>query len=795
MEELKSAVPDSLKRLVAAATVDDLRSVSSSLLDFFQNLAQFHQMVRDLADPNAALCGKNKEAALKLKQDGNRNYAVGDHAQALTCYSQALRQAPLDADDAGKNLIATLFVNRASLFHKMGLLSESLRDCSRALQISSTYSKAWYRRGKVNASLGNYEDAIRDLTAANNFESSVSGKRQIETELNKISTQSHDKSDSNVLQHQENVIGISDVTDQINLRCVITPDKGRGMTSEVDIPQASLVHSEEPYAAIILKNCRESHCHYCLNELPADVIYCVSCSIPFYCSKKCQLLAGGQTYGKYPSNGLINGNHSNYFEKFAVDVSADDVADQEVESLPEHKHECHGVNWPAILPSEIVLAGRVVVKSMTQKGHFKEVPDLVETLGFFHCYSKLPPESKLELHVYSIVLLFCLKVSYCSELLINGFSISQITILLSQIRVNSMRIVHLNSSDGCGLRDQFGKFLPSEPAFTCSTEQVRVGQAIYKTGSLFNHSCLPNIHAYFFSRTLLIRATEFVPAGCPLDLSYGPQVGQWDCTDRLKFLQDEYFFRCWCPGCSEVNASDLVLNGYCCIRSDCPGVVLNSCGVNCENDKLKISETSCLEPLLQTGNLNHMNVKKVAHLSLDKQSTLLQIKSGCCLKCGSYRDLKSSIEAESEAWIHIRRLHASIASKKIEPSTISDALRSLGLLRSIHHAYNKCIAEIEDNLAQAFCVVGDLKAAKDHCKASIEILEKLYGASHIVIGHELVKLSSIKLSLDDSSAVDSINQLGGIFFRYYGSHADIIFPYLQFLKKESAGPKIRTSFS
>lgn len=54
--------------------------------------------------------------------------------------------------------------------------------------------------------------------------------------------------------------------------------------------------------------------------------------------------------------------------------------------------------------------------------------------------------------------------------------------------------------------------------------QVRVGKAIYKAGSLFNHSCQPNVHAYFLSRTLCIRTTKSVAAGCELELSYGPQV-------------------------------------------------------------------------------------------------------------------------------------------------------------------------------------------------------------------------------------------------------------------------------
>lgn len=51
-----------------------------------------------------------------------------------------------------------------------------------------------------------------------------------------------------------------------------------------------------------------------------------------------------------------------------------------------------------------------------------------------------------------------------------------------------------------------------------------MGKAIYKAASLFNHSCRPNAHAYFLSRTLYLRTTHGVTAGCQLELSYGPQV-------------------------------------------------------------------------------------------------------------------------------------------------------------------------------------------------------------------------------------------------------------------------------
>uniref|UniRef100_A0A2P2LMB6 Uncharacterized protein MANES_18G121600 n=2 Tax=Rhizophora mucronata TaxID=61149 RepID=A0A2P2LMB6_RHIMU len=124
-------------------------------------------------------------------------------------------------------------------------------------------------------------------------------------------------------------------------------------------------------------------------------------------------------------------------------------------------------------------------------------------------------------------------------------------------------------------------------------------------------------------------------------------------------------------------------------------------------------------------------------------------------------------------------------SNEISNAVLSNALRARGVLRSVLHEYNKSIAEAEDNLAQAFCLVGDLKSARLHCKASIAILEKLYGPDHIVIAHELVKLSTILLCMDDRTAVDIINRLYLLFQQHYTSDACLIFPYLKALEGEA----------
>ncbi|RZC52355.1 hypothetical protein C5167_020789 [Papaver somniferum] len=66
----------------------------------------------------------------------------------------------------------------------------SVRDCNRAVVRLPSYTKAWYRRGMANASMGNYKDAIKDLDIAMNMELSSGGNSKIKEELEIIKKQS-----------------------------------------------------------------------------------------------------------------------------------------------------------------------------------------------------------------------------------------------------------------------------------------------------------------------------------------------------------------------------------------------------------------------------------------------------------------------------------------------------------------------------------------------------------------------------------------------------------------------------
>lgn len=271
---------------------------------------------------------------------------------------------------------------------------------------------------------------------------------------------------------------------------------------------------------IIMKPCRDTHCHYCFSEAPADVVFCPSCTIPIYCSNRCQEKAIGQM--SCNQNTRLESNN-NVVDIAKLSVTSTKSKTPDSKQIAEHRHECGGVHWAAVLPADIVLAGRIMAQYIEKQllaGKRSTISG--PNLDLVHHYDQDSSASKFESHIYATVLFLCLQSYYKSGVSWAEDSLSQLVLLICQIKVNSIAIVHMKSMDGGKvLTKGFSGFSGD---VMCSVEQVRVAQAIYMSGSFFNHSCQPNIHAYFHSRTLILRSTEYIKAGSPIELSYGPQV-------------------------------------------------------------------------------------------------------------------------------------------------------------------------------------------------------------------------------------------------------------------------------
>lgn len=111
-----------------------------------------------------------------------------------------------------------------------------------------------------------------------------------------------------------------------------------------------------------------------------------------------------------------------------------------------------------------------------------DLSNLQEKLNLSNSYSKMSPETKLELHLLSIVLIWCLNKSCCPDLSVCEASVTQTIILLSQIKVNSMAIVRMKSGSDSFKCIPSGNVSEKEPIQ--SLEQVCLGRDQSWSGSL-----------------------------------------------------------------------------------------------------------------------------------------------------------------------------------------------------------------------------------------------------------------------------------------------------------------------
>uniref|UniRef100_A0A1I8J8K8 TPR_REGION domain-containing protein n=1 Tax=Macrostomum lignano TaxID=282301 RepID=A0A1I8J8K8_9PLAT len=90
------------------------------------------------------------EAALQVKERGNKYYRGGRYDKAIECYSEAIDLCPPDQSDT----LSTFYQNRAAALESLGKWDDVERDCTSALEHSPRYTKALARRAKVLKSRG-----------------------------------------------------------------------------------------------------------------------------------------------------------------------------------------------------------------------------------------------------------------------------------------------------------------------------------------------------------------------------------------------------------------------------------------------------------------------------------------------------------------------------------------------------------------------------------------------------------------------------------------------------------------
>ncbi|KFK29620.1 hypothetical protein AALP_AA7G157600 [Arabis alpina] len=104
---------------------------------------------------------KAMEEANEAKVEGNNLFVNGLYEEALSKYVLALELVKDFSESIELRSICHL--NRGVCFLKLGNYEETIKECTKALELNPTYSKALVRRAEAHEKLEHFEEAVTDL--------------------------------------------------------------------------------------------------------------------------------------------------------------------------------------------------------------------------------------------------------------------------------------------------------------------------------------------------------------------------------------------------------------------------------------------------------------------------------------------------------------------------------------------------------------------------------------------------------------------------------------------------------
>ncbi|KAL0739222.1 hypothetical protein Bca4012_015432 [Brassica carinata] len=99
--------------------------------------------------------------ANEAKLEGNSLFVNGLYEEALSKYQLALELVHKFPECKG--LRAICHSNRGVCFLKLSKYEETIKECTKALELNPTYAKALFRRAQAHEKLQHFEEAVTDL--------------------------------------------------------------------------------------------------------------------------------------------------------------------------------------------------------------------------------------------------------------------------------------------------------------------------------------------------------------------------------------------------------------------------------------------------------------------------------------------------------------------------------------------------------------------------------------------------------------------------------------------------------
>ncbi|KAM5215474.1 SET and MYND domain-containing protein 4 isoform 2-T4 [Hipposideros larvatus] len=739
-----SLLPKSIQFTISTAeTLSDVFLHSSSLLQsedemFLKRLSMDY------------LVGKDPNAPLFYREEGNKKFQEKDYMGAAVLYSKGVSHSGPNTED-----ISLCYANRsAALFH-LGQYETCLKDIIRAQTHGypeRLQPKMMLRKAECLVTLGRLQEILqRNL---GHLKMKVQEKKNITETFPAALTKAFE--DMDLREENEQISSASS-----SVRLCTDPLKGRYLIATKDILPGELLVKEDAFVSVLnpgemppLHHGLESkwdtrvtngdvYCHRCLKHTLATVP-CDGCSYAKYCSQECLQQAWDLYHSIECSLGgllLTLGVFCHVALRSTLIARFEDV-DKVVKKL---RGEIR--NKDICLPESktLVQTSDDLGGEGEKNGERFETPtpgcDINGKYGnnYNAVFNLLPhtenqkPEHKFlcalsvsalcrQLDTTSLQTLTTgLKSSQpkaamvpalCQELHIWGVAMLR---HMLQLQCNAQAITTIQQTE-------------SKENVITNSRQVRLATGIFPVVSLLNHSCSPNTSVSFISTVATIRASEQIGKGQEILHCYGPHESRMGVAERQKKLRSQYFFDCNCPACQNEQHRPTAgprWEAFCCSR--CRALMQGDDMLSCDN-------ASCTEAVSRDHLVSQLQDLQQQVGMAQKLLRNGKLERAIQLLLGCQHDAESFLSAE-----------------------------------------HSMVGAIEDDLAQAYAALGDWQKSATHLQRSLQVVEVRHGPSSVEMGHELFKLAQIFFNgFAIPEALNTIQKAEKVLLVHYGPWYDEI---------------------
>ncbi|KAI3725099.1 hypothetical protein L1987_64874 [Smallanthus sonchifolius] len=125
------------------------------------------------------------------KVEGNKLFGDDLYEEALLKYDYAIQLAP--EMPSSSEIRSICHNNRATCYFKLGKYEDTIKECSKALELNPTYMKALIRRGEAHEKLEKYDEAIADMKKILELDPSNSQSRRTIFRLEPLAIEKREK--------------------------------------------------------------------------------------------------------------------------------------------------------------------------------------------------------------------------------------------------------------------------------------------------------------------------------------------------------------------------------------------------------------------------------------------------------------------------------------------------------------------------------------------------------------------------------------------------------------------------